>query len=97
MRFKTAGLNALWDEVGNLSHPDCPFLDRHYSPSTRMPVCDLTPYVTDFLIADDLESLTELLHYFGHTYESLKLASTGGSAFSMDSSVQTVDLVCPQK
>lgn len=74
MRFKTAGLNALWGEVGNLSHPDCPFLDRHYSPSTRMPVCDLTPYVTDFLMADDLESLTELWHYIGHTYESLKLA-----------------------
>ena len=71
MMFKTDGIRALWEEVGDLSHPDYPFLDRNYSPSSCMPVCDLTPYVADFILQNDWEALNELWSYIGRSDKTI--------------------------
>ena len=73
-RFKTDALNSLWMEVGDLSHPDYPFLDRNYSPASLMPVCDLTPYVTGMLLSGDSAALSELWSYIAHWDTLLELA-----------------------
>ena len=71
MTFKTDGMRALWEEVGDLSHPDYPFLDRNYSPSSCMPVCDLTPYVADFILQNDWAALNELWSYIGRSDKTI--------------------------
>lgn len=59
----TPALLALWEEVREWSHPDCPFLDRSYSPTSRMPAIDYTLWIRDRLLADDVDSIRQLMGY----------------------------------
>ena len=63
MKVHSAILNSLVEDVGALFHPEHPFLDRAYSPSTLMPACDLTPYVAEMLEVDDIDGIKELWSY----------------------------------
>lgn len=63
MKVHSTILNSLVEDVGALFHPEHPFLDRAYSPSTLMPACDLTPYVAEMLEADDIDGIKELWSY----------------------------------
>ena len=63
MKVHSTILNSLVEDVGALFHPEHPFLDRAYSPSTLMPACDLTPYVAEMLEVDDVDGIKELWSY----------------------------------
>ena len=63
MNFHSQILNSLVEEVGTLFHPEHPFLDRAYSPSTLMPACDLTPYVAEMIEVGDIDGIKELWPY----------------------------------
>jgi hypothetical protein len=42
-------------------HPDFPFLDRDYSPASRVPCTDFTPFITDRLQAGDVRSIAQVM------------------------------------
>lgn len=62
-KFQSAALRQLWDEVGQWSHPDHPFLDARYSPGSNMPCADFTLWVAQRLAAEDWPSVSELLDF----------------------------------
>lgn len=75
-RFKNPEIDDIYREINSICHPNYPFLSKSYSPSTRMPACDFTPYVTDFLAEGKLDALTELWGYLlGADRASMRLLS----------------------
>lgn len=75
-KFRSAAVSVLWDEVGGISHPDHPFLDRSYSPSTQMPAADFTPWVVDRLATNDWSSIAELLSFITYEHQVTALERT---------------------
>lgn len=65
--FKTQAVCDLYDEIGTLSDDKHPFLDPRFSASTWTPICDMTPYVTEFLVHDDLDAVRELWSFLAGT------------------------------
>jgi hypothetical protein len=63
MVIHSQALLSLWQQVAAISHPDHPFLDKDYSPSTQMPAADYTAWVAERLASSDWESIQELLGY----------------------------------
>lgn len=47
--------------IENLGNPDHPFLDKDYSPSSRVPCTDFIPFITGRLKSDDLESVRHVM------------------------------------
>jgi len=56
-----ASLNLLWEKVGYLSHPDYRFLHPTYSPSSRVPCADFTPFIVDRLRNHDVAPIRQLM------------------------------------
>jgi len=50
-------LKELEDQIDGLGNPEHQFLDKDYSPSSRVPCTDLVPFITERLEANDLESI----------------------------------------
>lgn len=44
-------------QIKGLGDPEHPFLDKDYSPSSRVPCTDFVPFIAERLKADDLESV----------------------------------------
>ncbi len=65
--FKTNEVAQLYEEIRTWCHPDHPFLDRNYSPGSKMPAIDFTPYVTTWLTSGRENAITELWGFL--TYE----------------------------
>ncbi|MEZ5386197.1 MAG: hypothetical protein R3F13_11845, partial [Prosthecobacter sp.] len=61
----TPALESLWEQVRDWSHPEHPFLDPLYSPSSLMPACDFTLWVRDRLLDGDDQSVRLLMCYIG--------------------------------
>lgn len=57
--FKTTEVAQLYEEIRLWAHPDFPFLDANYSPNSRMPAIDFTPYVAAWLEAGKEEAIVE--------------------------------------
>lgn len=66
----TVALEQLWSQVRGWSHPEHPFLDPQYSPSSLMPACDFTLWIRDRLLEDDHDSVRGLLAYLSIESES---------------------------
>jgi hypothetical protein len=56
-----APLNLLWQKVGHLSHPEHRFLHPTYSPSSRVPCADFTPFIAQRLRNHDVASIRQLM------------------------------------
>lgn len=65
-QFRSSPLSQLWKEVGDISHPQHPFLDLSYSPNSLMPAADYSPWVADRLGSGDWESILELLTFIAN-------------------------------
>lgn len=61
--FKTQTMCDLYEEIGALSDAEHPFLDPRFPSNSFTPICDMTPYVTEFLVHGDLDSVRELWGY----------------------------------
>lgn len=62
--FSSDAIRTLWQEIQPLSHPEHPFLDQSYSPSTLMPAADYTSWIAQRLRDDDWKSISEFLDFF---------------------------------
>lgn len=74
--YQTDAVRKVAAEVGSLFHSEFPFLDAEYSPSTRMPVCDLTNFVSEMYANSDKEALRELWCYIGGDAERVLLENS---------------------
>ncbi len=54
-------LSLLWSKVAHLSHTEYPFLHQTYSPSSRVPCADFTPFIIDRLSSNDVTSVRQLM------------------------------------
>lgn len=54
-------LDKLWDEVGHLSHSEYKFLLPGYSPNSRVPCADFTPFLVERLRKKDVASVYILM------------------------------------
>ena len=57
----TPAIEKLWREIEQWCHPEHPFLDRSYSPSSDMPAIDYTLWIKDRLLENDEESVQQLM------------------------------------
>jgi hypothetical protein len=48
--------------VGQIGHPEFPFLHREYSPGSRVPCADFTGFIVERLQQRDVHSIVELMH-----------------------------------
>lgn len=74
--FKTQAVCDLYEEIGALSDAERPFLDPRFPSNSFTPICDMTPYVTEFLVHNDLDSVRELWDYLAgangmHAFEQI--------------------------
>jgi hypothetical protein len=63
MSFQNPEVAELFEQVKPWSHPDYPFLDARYSPSSRMPAIDYTPCVASWLQYQKNDAVRELLGF----------------------------------
>jgi hypothetical protein len=75
-KFRSPSLELLWSRIQPLSHPDHPFLDPVYSPSTLMPAADYTDWIAERLCEDDWESIRELMDFISYDHQSVALEKT---------------------
>ncbi|WP_449245511.1 hypothetical protein [Desulfobacca acetoxidans] len=62
MRRSGSGpLQDLLHQVQGKGRPEHPFLHRTYSPSSRVPCADFTPFIIERLLATDLRSIGQLM------------------------------------
>jgi hypothetical protein len=54
-------LGDLWTKVAHLSHSQYPFLHPTYSPGSRVPCADFTPFIVDRLRNHDMTSIQQLM------------------------------------
>lgn len=54
-------LEQLWKEVNHLSHADFPFLHPLYSPSSRIPCADFSPFIIQCLKQNNILSIQKLM------------------------------------
>ena len=54
-------LELLWSKVANLSNAEHRFLHPTYSPSSRVPCADFTPFIIDRLRSHDIISIRQLM------------------------------------
>lgn len=54
-------LDLLWSKVANLSNTEHRFLHPTYSPSSRVPCADFTPFIIDRLRSHDIISIRQLM------------------------------------
>lgn len=57
----TAPLNLFWSKVAHLSNTEHRFLHPTYSPSSRIPCADFTPFIIDRLQQHDVSSIQTLM------------------------------------
>lgn len=74
--FKSDKVKALLEHVRPISHPEYPFLDTEYSPSSLMPAADYTKWVSSRLREDDWESLKEFLDFITYEHQLTALEKT---------------------
>lgn len=72
--FKSDEVFALWQKYKSVSHPDYPFLDKSYSPSSHIPCCDLTLDVAQLILDDKIEAVWELLGFLGARNNEILIA-----------------------
>lgn len=56
-------LGMLWREIGHFSHQEYPFLAPEYSPNSRMPCSDFTPFMVDRLKGGDIAPIKSLMGF----------------------------------
>ena len=71
--YKTEAVKRIVKDLGMYFHRDYPFLDASYSPSSCMPVGDLTMYVAEMHDKRDVTALRELWSFIGGDAERLLL------------------------
>lgn len=54
-------LDALRHEARQYGHSNYPFLSKDYSPNSRVPSIDLTPFIADRLNSNDIDSVIVLM------------------------------------
>ena len=59
---KLSPLDLFRNSASKSGDPDCPFLSKDYSPSSRVPSTDLTPFIIERLRQGDERSVTCLMH-----------------------------------
>ncbi|MBM3252728.1 MAG: hypothetical protein FJZ16_00555 [Candidatus Omnitrophica bacterium] len=57
----TPALWALKKKIEGLGHPKFPFLSKKYSPNSRVPCVDFTPFIIECLQNNDVESINILM------------------------------------
>lgn len=61
IQLQTKEVKRLWAATKEISHPKFAFLDKGYSPSSRMPAMDFTPWIANRIAAKDWKAIRELL------------------------------------
>jgi hypothetical protein len=51
----------LWGNIAHLSNKEYPFLDKLYSPGSRVPCADFAPFIIDRLRCNDIYSIRKLM------------------------------------
>lgn len=75
-RFQSRSLIDLWTQIEPISHKEYPFLDQSYSPASRMPAADFSPWLVTRLASDDWNSIVELLKYISSEYQLAGILKT---------------------
>jgi len=63
MNFRNVRVSELYEQVRPWCHPDYPFLHACYSPESRMPAIDYTPFVATCLQNEQYAAVSELLGF----------------------------------
>jgi hypothetical protein len=67
LRFRTPEVAELYDSISQWSHPEYPFLDKGYSPSSNAPATDYTLAIADWLQNGRIDAVRELWSYIAPT------------------------------
>jgi hypothetical protein len=59
--MSTEPLNVYWSRIAHLSNPEHCFLYPTYSPSSRIPCADFTPFIIDRLQNHDVSSIQTIM------------------------------------
>lgn len=60
-RVESGPLQELLELIQGKGRPEYPFLTREYSPSSRVPCVDFTPFIIERLAAGDVRSISQLM------------------------------------
>lgn len=63
MTFQNAQVSELYEQVRPWCHPEYPFLHARYSPGSRMPATDYTPFIAACLQNEEYRAVSELLGF----------------------------------
>jgi len=74
--FRSPALESQWTIIQPISHPEHPFLDPFYSPSSLMPAADYSPWIRERLAVTDWISIKELLDFITYEHQQTAIEKT---------------------
>lgn len=89
--FRTAEVAQLYEETKVWSHPEHPFLDRNYSPGSRIPAIDFTSHVTTWLAEDRINAIAELWEFLSFEGDASRHALRKALSVTLPSWIQISD------